>query len=887
MQTRSTFARLDCKSLLNSNLALRLLAIALCAAFLTIPMAPVFAQQGQWIWTPQQNATNAPLGGCHFRKKFELGEVDQVELIAAGDDRFVIYLNSIKIGVGEGSDKLYRVDLTPNIQPGENIIAVQVVNSQGRSAAFAAQIRYRKKGSNRDRWIASDSSWKALVNAHPDWTQLHFTDSTWDSAASIGPVGSTLPWDKARMEIRSEPAAETSPAVAENKNNTPKKSRFDVPDKFAVSKVLDHTHGSYIAMEFNEFGQLLLSQEQGGLLLVDFNNRTQDGKASVTEYCMEVNSCQGILPLNGDVFVIGYGPEGSALYRLRDDDRDGEADQVQTICRFKGEPGEHGPHGMVLGPEGMIYISVGNASGIDEEVADSSPARHFYDIDMLPRQEDRAGHAAGVKAPGGTIVRVSLDGSKKEIVASGLRNAYDIAINASGEMFFHDSDMEADTGTPWYRPTQLYQLVPGADYGWRSGWAKLPYYYIDCMRGICDTGRGSPSGGTFYDHFTFPVRYHGAMFMGDWSEGRILAVKAEPDGAGYRADYETFLKAQPLTVTDLSVGPDGGLYFCTGGRGTQGAVYRVSWEGGVPDSFADFGDSLSKLIRQPQPQSAWGRQQLAKLKIEMKDEWRKTLAGVINEPRNRPGFRVRAIDTLNLYGPAPSLRMLKQLANDPQPEVRAKVATLLGVKSKQDVQTTLLGMLVDKESAVRTAAAESILRVDVIPDWEVLKLMLTSPDQIESLVARRILERIPENNWRDAVLTTDNQKLFCEGSLTLLTVNPTLENSYAVLSRISHFMDGFINDSRFVDMLRVSQIALDRGNIDPTKVNLFVDRIVGEFPAGNGFLNRELSRIIAYLDGVQAADKLVDYLKEYPYADLDKFLVALNFQVFANRFDSE
>ena len=72
------------------------------------------------------------------------------------------------------------------------------------------------------------------------------------------------------------------------------------------------------------------------------------------------------------------------------------------------------------------------------------------------------------------------------------------------------------------------------------------------------------------------------MFVGDWALGQIHAVKLERNGATYTAKISTLLKGRPLNVTDLDVGPDGALYFCTGGRGTDGGIYRVRWNGKVP-----------------------------------------------------------------------------------------------------------------------------------------------------------------------------------------------------------------------------------------------------------------------------------------------------------------
>ena len=68
----------------------------------------------------------------------------------------------------------------------------------------------------------------------------------------------------------------------------------------------------------------------------------------------------------------------------------------------------------------------------------------------------------------------------------------------------------------------------------------------------------------------FPLRYHGAIFTADWSQGKITALKLKHNGASYQATPEVFLQGNPLNVTDLDVGPDGALYFVTGGRGTAG-----------------------------------------------------------------------------------------------------------------------------------------------------------------------------------------------------------------------------------------------------------------------------------------------------------------------------
>src|SRR5262245_10851268 len=159
----------------------------------------------------------------------------------------------------------------------------------------------------------------------------------------------------------------------------------------------------------------------------------------------------------------------------------------------------------------------------------------------------------------------------------GLRNPMDVAFNADGEMFTYEADMERDIGAPWYRPTRVLHLVPGGDYGWRRGIGNLPPYSPDTLPAAVDIGVGSPTGIEFGTASRFPEPYRQALFIGDWAYGRILAVQLRPRGASYGGSFTEFLAGRPLNVTDLTFGPDGALYFVTGGRGTKSGLYRVVW----------------------------------------------------------------------------------------------------------------------------------------------------------------------------------------------------------------------------------------------------------------------------------------------------------------------
>ena len=80
---------------------------------------------------------------------------------------------------------------------------------------------------------------------------------------------------------------------------------------------------------------------------------------------------------------------------------------------------------------------------------------------------------SSLPAPGGWIGLLPPDASKIEIIASGLRNAYDVVLNSQGDLFTCDSDAEQDAGLPWYRPPRFLHAVNGADFGWREGPEKM------------------------------------------------------------------------------------------------------------------------------------------------------------------------------------------------------------------------------------------------------------------------------------------------------------------------------------------------------------------------------------------------------------------------------
>ncbi|WP_218933380.1 DUF7133 domain-containing protein [Rubripirellula lacrimiformis] len=330
--------------------------------------------------------------------------------------------------------------------------------------------------------------------------------------------------------------------------------------------------GSWISMTFDDRGRIILGRDKRGVVRLSLSDdRGRVDRLEVIENTLR--HCRGILWAHDSLYVCAT--DASGLYRLRDTNGDDQFDSTQEIKAFDYQSRYgHGPNQIVLGPDDMLYMVNGNDVAFPDGFAVDSPYRDPQDDHLLPESRDavqdiRVGH----------IVKTDPDGKNWEIIAGGFRNQFDMAFNDDGEMFTYDADMEWDVGLPWYRPTRLNHVVSGGEYGWRWGTGKWPDYFADSLPTTLDTGLGSPTGLEFGTRSHFPPAYRESLFMGDWQHGRIFQVQLTPRGASYDGEYKVFLEGGALNVCDLTFGPDGAMYFITGGRGSQSGLYRVSYDG--------------------------------------------------------------------------------------------------------------------------------------------------------------------------------------------------------------------------------------------------------------------------------------------------------------------
>ncbi|MGL6095770.1 MAG: PQQ-dependent sugar dehydrogenase, partial [Fimbriiglobus sp.] len=346
------------------------------------------------------------------------------------------------------------------------------------------------------------------------------------------------------------------------------------------------TEGSWINLTVDPKGRLLIGGQSNQPVL----RATLKGGAveKMENLGLPITQVMGMLFAFDSLYLMGSGPGATyGLFRCRDTDGDDKFDDIKALKDF-GTGGEHGAHAIAAGPDGKLYVCNGNHTPVPQGLSKFNPLRNYREDHLLPRQWDGNGHAAGILAPGGYVLRGNPDGTDWELTLGGFRNQYDFAFNGDGELFTWDSDMEWDWGMPWYRPTRVNHCVTGGEYGWRSGTGVWPNYYTDSLPTTVDIGLGSPTGVTTGAGAKFPEKYQKALYICDWTYGRLMAVHLTPTGATYTGTFENFVAPKgldgksdkkPLNLTDSVVGKDGALYFTVGGRNTQAALYRVTYTG--------------------------------------------------------------------------------------------------------------------------------------------------------------------------------------------------------------------------------------------------------------------------------------------------------------------
>jgi putative heme-binding domain-containing protein len=509
-----------------------------------------------------------------------------------------------------------------------------------------------------------------------------------------------------------------------------------------------------------------------------------------------------------------------------------------------------------------------------------------------------------------------------EIVAHGLRNAYDFAFNRQADLFTFDSDDERDVSLPWYRPTRVFQLLPGSHAGWVTRSWKRPDYFLDMPPVLAAVGRGSPTGVVCYQHTQFPAKYRDALFVLDWTFGRVLALPMSRDGSTWQAKPELFLSAagnHGFAPTDAEVAPDGSLLISVGGRGTRGGVWRVTFgdrstkppaNNSIPEN-ASMDEKLSACLTAPQPLSSWSRAKWQPLAQQI------GRARIVEAAMNEsflPAVRMRAIDVLTeLFGGLGPTEA-GELSRAIPAEVRARAIWSLGRTHTQplDVNVTQ-AFLNDDDPLVGRAALEAILTAQQIADWSPLVTGITkqlaSDDRFNRLMASRVIARLDPASFR-AVSAAAVKAGWPATLAYAVGYLPRSNNStmYAITVGLA-VLEGKHPASLKLQATRLLQLALGdlvpksgiaafdgytpkldlsafERDLDPVRI-----RLADTFPTGDADVDRELSRVLAMLSlsNTKLLDKVLAKItsESDPIEDLHYLLVAARIPIPRNRTQAE
>ena len=517
----------------------------------------------KWIWGRQDRSAGQQ--ACLFTR-FDLNDrVLRARLRGVADYcRATLYVNGQRVGGREPYGPVVDVDVADRLNVGQNTIGVCCRSIDGPSAVF---LRLDLEFENRrQRTIRTDERWQAtrLEGDGLDWPQIEGINPK--LVALFGRVA-RFPWGETSDTVTVRPLDDyTQWKQAQGTKTGTDPATFRVMPGFEIELLRSAKQGedSWVSMTFDPQGRLVVAKEKQGLLRFTLT-KAADEEIRVETINEKLRECRGLLFAHNSLYAMANKDKG--LYRLRDTDGDDRFDQVRLLKTFDGDVG-HGRNQLVLGPDGLIYAIFGDAVYEPQGSKKRPPA-----LSNPTRAE---------KTRSGFLARADSDGRDWEVLVRGLRNPFGIAFNADDELFTYDADAEYDMGTPWYRPTRVDHLISGADFGWRRVTKQWPPYVPDrpdIAQPTLDIGKGSPTAVAFGTGSGFPPPYEKALFVLDWAYGRILAVHLSPRGSSYAAKAESFVRGRPANVTDVEFGPDGAMYFITGGRGTQSALYRVCYQG--------------------------------------------------------------------------------------------------------------------------------------------------------------------------------------------------------------------------------------------------------------------------------------------------------------------
>jgi putative membrane-bound dehydrogenase-like protein len=387
-----------------------------------------------------------------------------------------------------------------------------------------------------------------------------------------------------------------------------------------------------------------------------------DGYASkATVFAAQFNSVQGLAYHDGTLYVM----HAPLLTALRDTDGDGKADERRDLLSGLGLPPEqnatrlHGANGVVAGHDGWLYLALGD-----------------HGCNVQRPEGDR------LVLEGGGILRCRPDGRDLHVFAAGLRNIYDVALDADLNVFVRDN--ENDGGTYMIRVCHSFF---GADHGY-------PYLYYEhpdeALPPLADLGLGSSAGGLCYLECQFPKEYRSNLFFCEWGRS-VVRYRPERSGGSFaplkEIEFASGAANDPygFKPTDLVVDQEGSLFVADWADGQQpkrgrGRVYRIGTAGPSPSpcGHAPSRSDADGWIARLQSESSYQRIEAQEALERLGRKGVQVVLAAMREGRINVRGRLHAVWLVaRIGGPAAADELFNLAQRDPAPRVQAQAVRAL------------------------------------------------------------------------------------------------------------------------------------------------------------------------------------------------------------------
>ncbi len=157
-------------------------------------------------------------------------------------------------------------------------------------------------------------------------------------------------------------------------------------------------------------------------------------------------------------------------------------------------------------------------------------------------------------------------------------------------------------------------------------------------------------------------------------------------------------------------------------------------------------------MRQPQPSASLGTTRTGYAQRKLGSSWNQLIAGVAYSDENPAKYRLRAMDLLQLFGPTLTADMLIELSESKNELVRARAVRLMAAhKDPSAVDERIIELVSDADPRVQRAGMRSPVATRTSrPTLDSLLPLLASDDRYLVWSARRLLERIPTELWKES-----------------------------------------------------------------------------------------------------------------------------------------